>query len=218
MDGERAGVGVMNGGAVPGGWLTVTADLADDGDGSFVAEVRAVVSIERVAKKVLLSAEAPSLAQLVAEVITWKAALALPAYAFLSQLGKNACDEAWKRRGEVVRWGKAVAVAPLLRLARALVAIQKREQFRTEARVGLPVPTLMRGALLAVNATDEAEAAWLLANFIVNAEGVEKRVRELVEQGVEAREGFRIVMDGAGKVGLEWYTRERELRRAELTA
>lgn len=187
--------------------ITVTGDLSSEDDGGFLAQVRSVLPVRSVSLEVYRSAEPVSAASVIADVLTWTTVLKASAIVFFSQLAKNAADEVWEKREELMRVLRTSTGRPLLALAQAFAAINK---MNTKGSVGLPYPEAFWGTVLPIRSTNEVEAAWLLANFILNAEELRAEVKKLLRSGARPATGFSIVVSADGEVSLTWQEMDGE--------
>ena len=187
--------------------ISVTGDLSSEDEGGFLAQVRSVLPVRNVSLEVYRSAEPVSGASVIADVLTWTTVLKASAVVFFSQLTKNTADEVWEKREELLRMLRTSTGRPLLALAKAFAEINK---MNTNGSVGLPYPERFWGTVMPIRSTNEVEAAWLLANFVLNAEALRAEVKKLVRSGVKPATGFFITVSTDGEVSLSWNEIEGE--------
>jgi hypothetical protein len=189
---------------VQGAEVYITQDLVSEDEGGFLAQVRLVMPVRNVSGLGFRSGELISAAHIVADVLTWTNVLKAAAGVFLSQLAKNAADEVWTKKEDLLKALGTTVARPLRTLARAFSAINQRAM-HTDARVVFPYPDPIQGTVFPVRSTNELETAWLLANFVMNAENLQAEVRTLLESGAQPMTGFFVDVSVEGEVSLWWF-------------
>lgn len=188
---------------VQGAEVYVSRDLSSEDEGGFLAQVRLVMPVRNVGGLGFRTGEPTSAAHVVADVLTWTSILKVAAGLFLSQLAKNAADEVWEKKEALLKALGAEAARPLRLLARAFSAINQRT-LRTDARVGFPYPDPLLGTVLPIRSANELEAAWLLANFVMNADNLKSEVKSALESGAQPITGFFVDVSSEGVISLFW--------------
>lgn len=116
--------------------------------------------------------EPPHWLQVLLDAPTWKIFIGAPATAFLTALGRNAGDDAWKNKGRIGKLLKDAAYGTLSDLAFAIAATN--EQIGSAGvRVGLPVPDEHWGAHTSVCLPSPEEISVVLARLAVSAASIE---------------------------------------------
>jgi hypothetical protein len=189
---------------VQGAEVYVSRDLSSEDEGGFLAQVRLVMPVRNVGGLGFRAGEPTSAAHVVADVLTWTSILKVAAGLFLSQLAKNAADEVWEKKGDILKVLGTEAARPLRLLAKAFSAINQRA-LRTDARIGFPYPDPLQGTVLPIRSANELEAAWLLANFVMNVDNLKSEVKKALESGARPITGFFVDVSTEGAISLFWF-------------
>jgi hypothetical protein len=172
------------------------------------------LDVHRVGYK---GAGGPAFLQLVADLLTWSTVIKAAATIFLSQIAKNAADEVWKHKAELAAKLQDVTLKPLRRLVGALIGAKQRlNAGNSRVQVALPVPDDYWATILRIESTDEVEAAWLVASFVIHAEAIQATVEKLVSGGAVPLDYFVVKVMNEGHICVEWIDQNGELQKAAV--
>lgn len=191
-------------------YLIVTADIPSSVRQQLCTDLNEVHLWPELSEFNVKAAEGPSFIQLVAEVFQWITPLRAAATIFLGQLAKNAADDVWKHKHEIASALKKTAVAPLQKLVTAVSRLRTSMGPETNIYIGLPVPDQFWCTRLSVATRDEAETAWQLANFINQADEIEKAVQRLLADGHKPPGLVELVLDENRAFRLRWLEMDGE--------
>jgi hypothetical protein len=132
---------------------------------------------------------------------------------FVAGLGKNAADEVWKRKTELLQALKSAVAAPFRRLIMAIVAARSRGQTVTLA---VPYPYRGRNAGLVIPTSDPVEVLRYLSLFarsaseihaFLQANFIDPTGKPLAQFGQNEDLSVKIEIGADDKLILRWYVR-----------
>lgn len=132
------------------------------------------------------SATVPELVQILLEAATWKNGLGTAAAiflkAYLEKLGNKAAESTWNLSVALAKILKDKSVASLKKVTDAIFRVRKSLSSRSRFIIGLPYPEDYHGTLLTIETNDREEVALVLALFAVEAEEIQNRLSQEVDE------------------------------------
>ena len=172
--------------------LFITADVPQEVRERICAQMNDTFGVVDVHVMELRSLEAPSFATIVAEALSWKTVLGVPATVFLTEIARRSA-------GDVYDVLKARGVEPLRKVASALARLTRESPAPTHVYIGVPVPDEYFSSRLVIESDDTTKVAEVLARFVVKAQEIEKAVVNEVSGGEEPPGAItlRLLPDGS---------------------
>lgn len=143
------------------------------------ADLLPIIEITQIQTVSFRAADAPSLLQLLANAIEWLHPLKVAATIFLSQLAKEAATDLWKNKKKIGVLLKDASIKPIKIVAAAISkALKSSEHQKTHFSIGLSIPDDYFGTAFTFTDEDEEEIAWVVSNFIIRVEQIDKAVQD----------------------------------------
>jgi len=150
----------------------------------------------------LFSVEPPTWVAIVADLLTWKAALGVPVTAFVTRLAQRAADAVWDRKQAIASALKDRACDALLAVATAIREAQQAGGDNFHVVLRISVPDGFYGTAISLRPENVEDAAWYLACFVQKADAIHAFVEANIPTArVLGPVGLTLLEDGSFRLG-----------------